>query len=197
MTGATDARADVRETGFSTTFHEEDYFFYALEAGLKSGNDNYRLGLWCDPQPKANSDRIETKRDDLGVYTSCDWLLYKEKPDTEDTQGMGAFVRYGYAPGKTNDITNFYSFGLQYQGLFAGRDDDILGIAYARGVFSDSADITHPADYESVIEAYYNAQINPNFTIGPGVQYVVCPTDGQGICSKDALLLSLRAQVVF
>jgi len=34
MGGVADAKADVRETGFRTTFHDEDYFFYGLETGI-------------------------------------------------------------------------------------------------------------------------------------------------------------------
>lgn len=193
MGGAADAQADVRETGFRTTFHDEDYFFYALETGITIGNGTYRVGLWNDPQPKGSNN----KRDDVGVYTSCDWMLHKENADPEDSQGLGGFFRYGYAPGRKNDITNFFSLGLQYQGLFDGRDDDVFGLAYARGVFADRAASDYPADYESVLEAYYNAQITPWFVFGPSIQYVTNPTGGEGSTSKDAVVFGLRAQITF
>ncbi|MBN2456591.1 MAG: carbohydrate porin [Sedimentisphaerales bacterium] len=191
--GIADAQADVRETGFRTTFHDEDYFFYALETGKTIGNGTYRVGLWNDPLPKGS----DNKRDDVGVYTSCDWMLGKENPDPEDSQGLGGFFRYGYAPSKKNDITNFFSAGFQYQGLFDGRDDDVFGLAYARGVFANRAASDYPADYESVLEAYYNAQITPWFVFGPNIQYVANPTSGQGCTSKDAVVFGVRAQVTF
>jgi len=147
MAGAGDAQADNRETGFRTALHKEDYYFYALETGITAGNGNYRVGLWNDPRPKANTDLAEvgkSYRDDVGVYTSCDWMVYEENPGTEDGQGLGAFFRYGYAPSKKNDITNFFSLGLQYQGLFDDRDDDVFGLAYAHGVFADTAASTYP-----------------------------------------------------
>jgi len=193
MGGAADAQADVRETGFRTTFCDEDYFFYALETGITAGNGIYRVGLWNDPQPKGS----DNKRDDVGVYTSCDWMLYKENAGVEDGQGLGAFARYGYAPSNKNGVTNFYSLGFQYQGLFEGRDDDVLGVAYGRGFFADTAASDYPADYESVCEAYYNARITPWFVFGPSIQYVANPTDGEGTTSKDAVLFGLRAQVTF
>jgi len=195
MGGVIDAQGDNRETGFRTALHEEDYFFYALETGITAGSGNYRVGLWNDPQPKANSDGTKNYRDDLGVYTSCDWMLHKENSDPEDSQGLGTFFRYGYAPSKKNDTTNFFSLGLQYQGLFVGRDDDVFGLAYAHGVFANTAASTYPEDYEAVYEAYYNARITPWFVFGPSIQYVANP--GGVKTAKDAVLFGLRAQMTF
>jgi len=190
MGGVADAQADGREIGFRTTFHKDDYFFYALETGVTVGNDTYRVGLWNVPQPKGSNN----KRDDVGVYTSCDWLVYEENPGSEDGQGLGTFFRYGYAPSKKNDLTNFFSLGLQYQGLFDSRDDDVFGLAYGRGFFSNTA-TDYAEDYESVCEAYYNAQITPWFVFGPSIQYVANP--GGVKTGKDALVFGVRAQVTF
>ena len=190
MGGIADAQADGRETGFRTTFGDEDYFFYALETGITIGNGTYRVGLWNDPQPKGS----DNKRDDAGVYTSCDWMLHKENSDPEDSQGLGGFFRYGYAPSKKNDITNFFSLGLQYQGLFDGRDDDVFGVGYGQVFFSNTA-ADYTKDYESVCEAYYNAQITPWFVFGPSIQYVANP--GGSNTAKDAVVFGLRAQMTF
>jgi porin len=188
--GVADAQADGKETGFRTTFHDEDYFFYALETGITAGNGTYRVGLWNDPRPKGS----DNKRDDVGVYTSCDWMLHKENSDPEDSQGLGGFFRYGYAPSKKNDITNFFSLGFQYQGLFDGRDDDVFGVGYGQGFFSNTA-ADYTKDYESVCEAYYNAQITPWFVFGPSIQYVANP--GGSNTAKDAVVFGLRAQMTF
>ena len=110
--GIADAQADARETGFRTTFGGEDYFFYIFETGVSPRLDSangplqgtYRIGLWNDPQPKANSDSTKNYRDDVGFYICCDQVLAKENSDHEDSQGLGAFFRYGYAPSKRNDI---------------------------------------------------------------------------------------------
>lgn len=195
MGGVVDAQADGREIGYRTAFHDQDYYFYALETGITAGNGNYRLGIWNDPQPKTNSDGTKNKRDDIGAYTSCDWLVYEENPGTEDSQGLGVFARYGYAPSNKNDVTNFFSAGLHYQGLIDGRDDDICGLAYARGVFADTADSTYTEDYESVIEAYYNAQITPWFNLSPNIQFV--KNAGGSNTAKDAIIVGLRSAITF
>jgi len=198
-----DAQADVRETGFRTAFHKEDYFFCIFETGitpkLDSGNGPlqgaYRLGLWMDPQPKAHSDASKNYRDDVGFYLSCDQLLAKENSNPEDSQGLGVFGRYGYANSKRNDIANFWSAGFQYRGLFEGRDDDDLGVGFAQGVFSNSADMTYTDDYENVLELYYKAQVRPSLSIGPSVQYVANP--GGDKTASDAVVFGVRIQKMF
>ena len=203
MGGIADAQADGRETGFRTTFHKEDYFFYALETGvtsqLNSANGpmpgTYRAGLWYDPQPKVNSDGSKNYRDDLGFYLSCDQMLIKENADTGDSQGLGAFFRYGYANGKRNDIANFWSVGFQYQGLLDGRDNDALGIGFAQGVFSNSADTTYTDDYENALELYYSAAVTPWLHISPSIQYIANP--GGSSTTSDAVVLGVRAQITF
>jgi porin len=206
MGGVADAQADSRETGFRTTFHKQDYFFYALETGITTQLDSvngpmegtYRIGLWNDPQPKANADLAaagKSYRDDIGFYTSCDQMLGKENDDPEDSQGLGMFFRYGYAAARKNDITNFFSVGFQYQGLLEGRDDDVLGAASACGFFSDTADSSYQEDYESALEIYYNAQVTPWFNLSPSVQYIANPGGVQ--TAKDAVVFGIRAHMMF
>ena len=201
--GAIDAQADGRETGFATAFHEEDYFFYVAETGitpqLSSANGPlqgaYRVGVWNDPQPKANSDASKSYRDDVGLYLSCDQMLCKENKDAEDAQGLGTFFRYGLANDRKNDISDFWSAGFQYQGLLDGRDDDVFGIGFAQGVFSDKASATYTADYESVCEAYYNVQVSPWWNVSPSLQYVANPGGADGV--TDAVVVAVRSQMVF
>ena len=210
MGGIADAQADSRETGFRTAFGGEDYFFYALETGitpeLTSANGpmqgTYRIGLWNNPQPKANTDRAaagKSYRDDIGFYTSCDQMLYKENRYLEDSQGLGVFGRFGYANIDLNPIGNFWSIGLQYQGLFEGRDNDVLGVGFAQGLFSNNAGANDGEDYtenyENVLEVYYNAQITPWLSLSPSIQYI--GNTGRDKTVSDAVVLGLRAQLTF
>jgi len=206
MGGIADAQADRRETGFRTTFHDEDYFFYALETGvtseLSSANGpmpgTYRVGLWNDPQPKANTDLADAGknyRDDVGAYVSCDQMLNKENIDPEDSQGIGVFFRYGYAPSKRNDVTNFFSLGFQYQGLLDSRDEDVLGVGFAHGTFSNLASSTYTDDHETALEVYYNARVTPWLSLSPSIQYIGNPGGDKTV--SDAVVLGLRAQMTF
>ncbi len=201
--GIADAQADGRETGFRTTFHDEDYFLYIFETGVTPQFDStngslqgtYRVGLWNDPQPKADSDGSKNYRDDVGFYLSFDQMLAKENADPEDGQGLGAFFRYGYASSKRNDITDFWSFGFQYQGLIEGRDDDVLGVGFAQGIFSDGASTTYTDDYENALELYYSARVTPWLNISPSIQYIANPGGSQAV--SDAVVLGVRAQMTF
>lgn len=199
--GIADAQADKRETGFNTAFHKEDYFIYMAETGITPHLDSakgplqgaYRLGVWYNPQPLMHSEADNTCRDNAGIYISCDQMVIRENAD--DMQGLGVFCRYGYAPSRGSDITNFYSAGLQYQGLFCGRDKDVLGLGFAHGTFSDSADSTYTNDYESVTELYYNARLTSWMHITPSVQYVSNPGGDKTI--SDAVVVGVRAVIVF
>lgn len=201
--GVLDAQNDYRETGFKTAFGDEDYYFYIAEAGitpqLESSNGPlqgaYRIGVWNDPQPKGHSDATKLWRDDTGLYLSCDQMLVKENAEAEDGQGLGMFFRYGYAPSRANDVTQFWSVGCQCQGLFEGRDDDVLGVGYAHGAFSDHAKSSYPQDYESVLEVYYNLQVAEGIDVTPSLQYVSHPAGASGV--SDAVVLGLRTQVTF
>ena len=201
-----DAQADVRETGFNTTFCGEDYFFYIFETGITPQIDSakgplqgiYRAGLWYDPQPKANTDAANSGRsyrDDAGFYLGFDQMLVKENSAYEDSQGLGAFFRYGYADSRRNDLNNFWSAGFQYQGLFEGRDEDVFGVGFAQGFFSDKASSTYTDDYENVLEIYYNAEVTAWLNISPAVQYVANP-GGNG-AAGDAVVIGVRAQMTF
>ncbi|MEN6576334.1 MAG: carbohydrate porin [Phycisphaerales bacterium] len=201
--GMGDAEADGGETGFRTTFHGPDYFFYALETGFLAElaapqgplPGNYRLGLWYDPQPKAHSDSECEYRDDIGVYASVDQMLLKENDNPEDGQGLGMFARYGYADEKRNDISGFWSIGVQCQGLVEGRDEDVLGLGVASGIFGDCANDSFKADHESVVELYYRVQASRWMAISPGIQYVSHP--GGGRATDDAVVVGTRAQIDF
>jgi len=199
--GAIDAQADARETGFRTTFTGEDYFFYAAETGVAPQFDSgkgpmpgaYRVGIWNDPQNKERFSDSVVMRDDTGLYISCDQMVYKENEGVEDSQGLGVFTRAGWANKKVNDITDFLSLGFQYQGLIEGRDDDVLGVGYAKGIFSTEAGYADP--FESVVEVYYNAQVAPWVAISPSVQFVDNPGGDNAV--EDSVVFGLRAQSAF
>jgi len=199
--GAIDAQADLRETGFGTAFTDEDYFFYAVETGVAPQFDSgkgpmpgaYRVGVWNDPQNKERFSDGKVMRDDVGLYISCDQMVYKENEGAGDSQGLGVFTRAGWANKKVNEITDFLSLGFQYQGLIEGRDDDVLGLGYAKGIFSTEAGYADA--FESVVEIYYNAQVAPWVAVSPSVQFVDNPGGDNAV--EDSVIFGLRAQSVF
>ncbi len=200
---AADAQNDHRETGFRTTFHDEDYFFSIAETGITPRLNStkgplqgtYRLGMWYDPQPSSHSDSAKEYRDNTNWYLNCDQMLLRETAAEGDEQGLGAFFRYGYAPSSRNDLTQFVSAGLSYQGLIEGRDEDVLAMGVARGYLSDHANVTYLDDAETVWEIFYNAKVTRWMNVSPSLQYVVDP--GADSAKKDAVVFGLRAQMTF
>jgi porin len=197
--GAADARADSRETGFNTAFHQQDDFFGIWEFGLSPQvslpwgtlQGIYRAGFWYDPQPKERFKTGSTKRDDMGFYLSFDQDLYREN-DT-DQQGLGAFFRYGWADGDVNDLKCFWSAGMQYQGLLPTRDNDVLGVGVGVGKVGDNPDYT--AGREWIMETYYNAQITPWLNVTPNIQFIKNP--GADADIPDATVMGCRVQLLF
>ena len=195
--GATvvDADGDFRETGFRTAFHGRDNFFSMYEFGLTPTFDtawgklpgHYRFGLWYDPQPKekfynsldGRRTTVPLKRDDVGFYLNCDQVLLREKPDDdENDEGLGAFLRYSYAPGDVNLIEHFWSVGAQYQGLLS-KDSRLAGV---------------DPHHETVIETYYRVQLLPWLTLTPDMQWILRPGGENG---RDAWVIGLRLQATF
>jgi carbohydrate-selective porin OprB len=211
ITAATaDSQGDYRETGFTTAFHDEDYFFYIAETGITPQMNSsrgplqgiYALGVWYRPEPSAISvpegEDEKYYRDNTGFYTSCGQMIIKENCDQNDTQGLGTFFRYGYAPSSRNDMTQFYSAGVSYQGLLDGRDSDVLAVGVSRGYFSDGAAGVYTEDSETVFETFYNIEMSKWMTVTPSVQYVADPSSvDNGRKIKDAVVFGLRAQMVF
>jgi len=199
--GIADAQADRRETGFDTAFHGEDFYISMFETGItpqfESANGPlqgaYRIGVWYDPQSKERFESGNIKRDDTGFYVSLDQTLIKENNAEDDTQGLGAFARYGYADKSVNEIARFISGGMQYQGLFEDRDDDVIAVGIGYGKVSDDSDPS--VDAETVYEVYYNIQITKWLYLTPDVQYIQNPA-GAGN-PGDAIVVGLRAQMSF
>lgn len=191
------------KSAFRTAFHGEDYTFVAVEGGyvshLPSANGpmrgTYRVGLWYDPQPKEKIDGSGIKRDDLGVYISADQMLYREKSDPEDSQGLGAFFRLGVTDKKVNEIPLFWSIGCQYEGLVPGRDADVLGIGMVQGRLSDEPGSGFDAGHETALEVYYSIKLLKGVHISPDFQYVANPGGVNGV--RDAIVMGVRIHAKF
>jgi porin len=201
--GVGDAEAKSGQMGFHTAFREDHRTLSLYEMGyvaeLPSANGPmhgaYRVGMWYDTRPKDRFDGFGTKRDDVGLYVSVDQVLFKEKNDPKDAQGLGFFSRFGLADQEVDPIRMFWSAGAQYQGLIPGRDNDVLGIGVARGRSTDRPGAGFTAAHETVVEAYYNIEVVSGLNVSPSVQYIADP--GFRSETRDAVIVGVRIQVSF
>ncbi|SEP24099.1 porin, OprB family [Methylobacterium sp. ap11] len=162
--------------------------------------------LLADPEASGVARRF---RGDRGVYGIIDQTLYRE-PGTED-QGASAFLRMSKVPGDRNLIDLYVDGGLAYKGLLPGRPNDTvaLGVIYSRiGPAARAFDRdtilfgqgTGPIrSSEVVIEATYQAEVLPGYTLQPDLQFVMRPggglADDAGRRLKNATVMGLRATI--
>ena len=200
--GAYDANAEGWTSGRRTALEGDSDWFVIAEAGIEVGiptggettlPGTYRVGAWHDPLRYEDLRTGEERKGQSGAYVSVDQMVYKESANPDDTQGLGLFARYGYAPDHYSEVEHFCSCGLCYQGLVAGRDDDVLGIGFARGrVGSPTRDaVRHAA--ESVVECFYNIAVGGGAALTLDVQYIHHP----GADAASAFVPGLRLQVDF
>ncbi|MBN1817168.1 MAG: carbohydrate porin [Sedimentisphaerales bacterium] len=110
-------------------------------------------------------------------------------------ESLGAFARYSFADQKIDPISPFWSCGLQYQGLFEGRDSDVLGLGFVQGVFSDETGSGFAEYAETVYELYYEIKMTQSLNITLDMQYVTDP--GGTNLYDDALVLGTRFHMTF
>ena len=165
-------------------------------AGLSGG---VRFGLWrhfanfndmrqstdgrslADPSSNGVARR---HRGDYGVYGMIDQMIWK-LPGSED-KGVNVFARAFANPSDRNLIGWQFDTGVVASGLIAARPDDLFGVALSYARFSDGARgldadaIRYGTgrlrrDYEAIVEANYQWQVMPGWTLQPNVQYVFPP----------------------
>ncbi|MGM0574045.1 MAG: carbohydrate porin, partial [Bacteroidota bacterium] len=123
----------------------------------------------------------------------ADQLIISESAD--DGQGLGTLLQMGYSP-ENSSINDFYmAYGLNYTGLFSGRDADMLGLAVAHSSLNDDVYKGNPSHYETcetAIECTYKYKTLKNITIQPNIQYIIHP--GMQSTYDNALVGLLRIQ---
>ncbi|MGE5295808.1 MAG: carbohydrate porin [Solirubrobacterales bacterium] len=187
--------ADIDETA-SWASDDEGLFFIAQVSFLPEALTDdplwageYHVGAWWT----GGGDL--TSRDELtGAYLSAAREIFRESDDPNDEQGLGLFVRGGWADGDAVTLDGFWSVGLQYRGLIELRDEDVLGVAFARGTFAGSDSLAGLDGSEQAVELYYSVAISRTVFLSPDIQYVADPDGEAG--SDDALIAGLRARIL-
>jgi porin len=187
----------------------------------------YKLGAWFDSAHfadqlyddrgvslanPASSGVPRQDDDDFAVYGIADQMVWR-RSGTKD-QGIALFVQIMGAPADRNLSNLFVEAGLNWKAPFAGRDNDVFGLAVSYEGISPAArrysselvyfsrmGVPYDRD-ETAIEAIYSYQAAPWLTLQPDAQYVVNP--GAGIPSgpgskplKDAFVVGVRAIITF
>jgi porin len=129
-----------------------------------------------------------------GAYFLAERTLMVEKE--HPSQGLSGFVRFGVANKDIHQSDWTGSVGLHYQGLIAGRDDDIAALGITVSHASDAYQrINASLGSETSIEATYRAQVTPWLALQPTLQYVSHPN--MNPATKGAWVAGIRIEAAF
>ena len=170
--------------GTHVQFNKGDGALNVIEGAIplsvaENAHDNkLALGVWrytarFDDLLDVDINGNPVKRISHGYYAMIEKVL-RYKPDSNE-ESINSFVRAGKTDGDTSQFDMSWSAGLVFSGLFAGRDQDQLGFAYAqeRNGIKYRAASGNPTVNEKSLELTYRYQAMPGLVLQPIAQYLL------------------------
>lgn len=171
--------------GTHVQFNEGDGALNVIEGAIplsvaENAHDNkLALGVWrytarFDDLLDVDINSNPVKRVSHGYYGTFEKVLYYKPGSNEGS--INSFVRAGKAEGDTSQFDMAWSAGLVFSGLFAGRDQDQLGIAYAQehnGAKYRAVPGNSQVVYEKSFELTYRYHVMPGMVLQPMAQYLL------------------------
>ncbi|HCI14823.1 MAG TPA: hypothetical protein DFK12_13030 [Gallionellaceae bacterium] len=169
-------------------------FGYTPEAAEGQYN-KAAIGLWRYTARAADLDpAVANLHRDQGAYVIAERTLMAEQGDA--AQGLSGFVRYGFVNKNVYQADWSGSIGLNYQGLFDGRDADAAGIAVTTSNASAKYRLLNGSESsETVVELTYRAQLQSWLALQPSLQYIANPNMDPTL--KDAWVVGFRIEASF
>lgn len=162
---------------------------YTAPGGMRLGLGAFTYTAAFEPLLALPGERVKGNSGLYGVI---------EAPLSERLSG---WLRLGLANARINPVNYYTGGGLVLSAPFAGRKDDLLGlavaIAWSGGDFKrlTRAGGGRPANAETEIELTYRFALSDTLALQPDLQYVINP-GGTGAL-KNALVLGIRLEVGF
>lgn len=192
--------------GTHVQFNKGDGALNVVEGAIplstaENAHDNkLALGVWrytarFDDLLDVDISGNPVKRISRGYYAMAEKVL-RYKPGS-DEGSINSFVRAGKTEGDTSQFDMAWSAGLVFSGLFAGRDQDQLGIAFAQernGVKYRTAS-GNPTIYEKSFELTYRYQAMPGLVLQPIAQYLL--NHSSDIAQDKSWWLGMRIEASF
>jgi porin len=173
----------------------KDGVFYGAEAGLNSAEkeEHYKLGVgsWYRTTDFEN-DAGRQFNNNSGLYSIGELMVLAED-DIE--QGLGAFYQLGFTHSDRNRFANYIGAGVNYTGLFPGRDGDALVMAMARAQNGQEFREATPDSTrtETILELTYRLKIFDYLSMQPDFQYVINPNTDANL--GHAAVVGMRMEV--
>ena len=144
-------------------------------------DESYILGTYYDSHRFTGNFVETTHNKNGGLYAIVNRLLYRKTPyvnEQSNTTGLGAFASCAVAPADRNQVSLYVDCGINYNGLFPGRDNDVFGFALSYTKISGNYLVNNiPVDsgHETVLEVTYRIQVTDHIDIQPDFQYIFDP----------------------
>ncbi|OMG70022.1 carbohydrate porin [Burkholderia ubonensis] len=202
------------------------------EGEMDTGHSNglpgtYKIGVWyhngrfADPRigtdglslaDPASNGNAQQHHGNTSFYAVADQMIWR--PDPTGAKSLGVFARVMGAPGDRNLVSFAANAGVVLKAPFEGRDNDSVGLAvtYIRiGHHVSSLDRDQLAfsngpygvrTQETTVEATYQYQINPWWTIAADAQYTFNAGAGQNPADptqplRNTFVLGARTVITF
>jgi len=217
-----DGNPDMTESGTRINLNEDEGALFYFETGYKLNQDagdtglpgTYKIGGYYHTDDFVDYHNVilgsgpATHSGNYGLYATADQALYLEGDASDPAkQGLGAFMRGGWAPEERNIVEWALDGGLVYRGLIPSRDWDVLGASVAwmwmsddlaraqRIVNSVAPGTFSPVDHEGLMELTYKAQMTAWWQLQPSIQWVIHP--GGSEADRDAWAFVLMTTLRF
>jgi len=178
--------------GTSIVFAEGDGLLLTSEINFTNGSDEvdseyfkYAFGGWYytgEFEALTDVDVLGNpllQKGNYGFYGSAEKFLFNE--GNNKTEGLGVFVRFGWANNNVNQVNSYFGAGINYIGLIPGRDEDVFGISLAAAhnnqkcqdlLLKQNIELK---DFEYIFEFTYSLNLSDWLQVQPDVQYVINP----------------------
>ena len=192
---------DVNRHGFRWRLDAETGYTALVESQLRWGNDALpgylKTGAWFQSGAAADPLANRTSSGNCGFYGVLDQAVWRKAGE----EGLGIFVRSGFAPPDRNLVDFFLDTGLNYRGLIPGRGEDTTGLAMGLASMTGGqqallqAEGATAADCEIVFEATHQCVLTPWLVVQPDLQWIIQP--GANAAVPNALVIGGRVALVF
>jgi len=163
-----------------------DGLMWIAETAHLVEDSTYKLGVWLHTADKTAPDgQVYSK--DYGAYMILDYVV-------DDTWGL--FLQAGTTPQDRNDIASYIGLGLHVHGVFAGRGDDVFGIAMARAGFSPLYQSAHNSAFaETVVEVTYDIAVTEHVSVHPAYQWIQYPSGDKTLAAANVVILRFEMDI--
>ena len=166
---------------------------------VNSGKDDkglrgtYKLGVFYHTSSSGATVPSQERHTNGGGYFIADQQLWR-KPGSEEG-GLSGVFRIGGAPEDRNLVRYCFDTGLNYTGIFSGREKDIAGVGFSYTNLSESLGTPTETRHEAALEATYKAKLKDWLTVQPDCQCIFNP--GAVHKASNALVAGVQVVVSF